>query len=282
MISVVIPLFNKEATIERSLRSVLAQTFQDFEILVVNDGSTDGGSQLVAGNPRVRLVNQPNAGVAAARNRGIAEARGEIVAFLDADDEWLPEFLATVDGLAAARPEAGMFGTSYLYESRPAVLSDATMPDYFRVATESAPPINASAVAVRKAALAAVGGFPVGVKSGEDLLTWARLAARFPLAYDARPLAVIHDAAPVWRRPDDGDPVGCGLRELWPVGPRSLRRYTGLWHKMRAKMFLLLGERRNALREASRSLACAPWQPKLLVFVVLALLPTKMVRRVLE
>ena len=94
-VSVIIPLYNKAAHVGRALRSVSAQTFGDFEVIVVDDGSTDGGAGAVGlhADPRVRLVSQSNAGPGAARNRGAAEAGGEVLAFLDADDEWLPGFL---------------------------------------------------------------------------------------------------------------------------------------------------------------------------------------------
>lgn len=96
MISVVIPLYNKEKQIKRTLQSVLTQTFQDFEIVIVNDGSTDNSVIEVEKlkDPRIRLVHQKNAGVSAARNKGIEEAKYELIAFLDADDEWQSEYLA--------------------------------------------------------------------------------------------------------------------------------------------------------------------------------------------
>ena len=90
MISVVIPLYNKEKQIKRTLQSVLTQTFQDFEIVIVNDGSTDNSTIEVEKikDSRIRLIHQENAGVSAARNKGIEEAKYELIAFLDADDEW--------------------------------------------------------------------------------------------------------------------------------------------------------------------------------------------------
>lgn len=94
-VTVIIPLYNKAPYIKRALDSVIAQTWTEYEVLVVDDGSTDGGGEIVSqyGDPRIRLITQANAGPGAARNRGLAEAKGEYVAFLDADDEWLPGFL---------------------------------------------------------------------------------------------------------------------------------------------------------------------------------------------
>ncbi len=94
-VSVIIPLYDKAPTIARALGSVLAQRFGDFELLVIDDGSRDAGPAIVADctDPRVRLIRQPNAGPGAARNRGAAEARAPLLAFLDADDAWRPGFL---------------------------------------------------------------------------------------------------------------------------------------------------------------------------------------------
>src|SRR5260370_952192 len=100
-VSIVIPLYNKAAYIKRALDSVRAQTFADYEVIVVDDGSTDGGGDLVTGygDPRVRLIRQNNAGPGPARNRGIEDAAGPYLTFLDADDEWMPTFLEKSLGL---------------------------------------------------------------------------------------------------------------------------------------------------------------------------------------
>jgi len=94
-VSVIVPLYNKASSVKRALDSIAAQTFEDFEVIVVDDGSTDGSGRCVTAHPdkRIRAVRQSNAGPGAARNRGIAEARGDLLAFLDADDEWMPEYL---------------------------------------------------------------------------------------------------------------------------------------------------------------------------------------------
>ncbi len=116
-ISVIIPLYNKAPFVERSLKSALTQTFTDFELIVVDDGSTDGGHEIVerCGDPRVRLIRQANAGPGAARNRGLAEARGDFVAFLDADDEWLPPFLEkSLEALEASGPDVACVSWGYI------------------------------------------------------------------------------------------------------------------------------------------------------------------------
>ena len=95
-ISVVIPLYNKELSIRRTIESVLSQSYSPYELIVVNDGSTDAGEKVVANftDSRIRLINQDNRGVSAARNRGIAEAKSEHLCLLDTDDELLPNSLA--------------------------------------------------------------------------------------------------------------------------------------------------------------------------------------------
>ena len=113
--SVVVPLFNKADCVERAIRSVLGQTVPCGEIIVVDDGSTDDGYRVVEAieDSRVKLFRQDNQGPSSARNKGVAEAQGELVAFLDADDEWRPSFLETIVNLRAEYPEAGAYATAY-------------------------------------------------------------------------------------------------------------------------------------------------------------------------
>lgn len=206
-ISVVIPLYNKVRHIRRAIDSVLAQSMQAFEVIVVDDGSTDGGGDVVCeiDDPRIRLIVQENRSVSAARNRGIRDSSYEQVAFLDADDEWLPLFLETVTGLQARNPEAGMFATAYRLcqgetSARPAfidcVQSDqgGLLDDYFRAALGSSP-VCTSAVMIPKRIFAEVGGFPTGVRRGEDLHMWACIALRHPVAWSPVEGAIYHLSA---------------------------------------------------------------------------------------
>jgi glycosyltransferase involved in cell wall biosynthesis len=196
-VSVVIPLYNKVSHIRRALDSVLAQTYQDFEVIVVNDGSTDGSEKVLEryADPRIRLVNQANAGVSAARNRGTAEARADLIAFLDADDEWYDCHLANIDVLARSFPEAGLFTS--LYE---VLLDDGTVsrpdcphvprdsdyvviPDYFETALGREYPFNASCIAAPRRVLAEVGGFPEDIHVGEDLSLVMKVALKHVIAF---------------------------------------------------------------------------------------------------
>lgn len=287
-ISIVMPLYNKAGQVLETIASVIAQTMSDWELVVVDDGSTDDGPARVrsVADPRIRLVCQANAGVSAARNRGIALARADLVAFLDADDLWLPGFLAAIMALQADFSQGGWFATGYEirpvqgvgFSSRlrgpPADFSRGILPDYFNVAIASDPPTWTSATVVRREAIQAIGGFPEGIGSGEDLLTWARLAVRFPLAYEVRPLAVFLVSG-IERRPDPADRVGKALAQLLREHPGvpGLRRYMGLWYRMQAVMALRFGEAALARQQAWLAMRYGPWQVRNFYVLCLAALP---------
>ena len=197
LVSVIIPLFNKAAHIEETVRSVLVQSYRKFELIVVNDGSTDRGPEIARSfkDPRVRVIDQENAGVSAARNRGISATRGELVAFLDGDDLWNPDFLAAVLRLNRQYPLAGLYATAYQIRRRHRGLIDpqfkeipsppweGIMPRYFRSAALGKPPVCASACCAPRHVLNEVGGFAAGRRMGEDLDLWARIALRYPVAF---------------------------------------------------------------------------------------------------
>jgi len=268
------PLYNKEREVGRAIQSVLSQTVLNFELVVVNDGSTDGGPKIVqrVGDPRIRLINQTNAGVSAARNRGIEEAQSDLIAFLDADDEWMPDFLETISHLRDKFPTCDVFATNYLYRNvdgtlmhpiirgMPASNWEGIFDNYFVVASRSDPPIWSSAVAISKKAITSVNGFPVGVTGGEDLVTWAKLALQFRIAYCSIPKAIFNLRAPLDGKPkrslDAVDLVGKSLEDLLQKVPKiwleDFEEYIALWHKMRASCFLRLGDRVDGKREVGK------------------------------
>jgi hypothetical protein len=206
-VSVVIPLYNKSRHISRAIESVLNQSYRDFELVVIDDGSTDGGGRIVrnVNDGRIRLIEQANQGVSAARNRGIMEARYPLAAFLDADDEWRSCFLATVISLRKRFPDAGIYATAYRFcqnrhSWRPSFANCVSGPegglleDYFK-AGYGAAPVWSSAAMIPKAVLQEVGLFPAGISRGEDLHTWVRIALRYRIAWSPVEGAVYHLSA---------------------------------------------------------------------------------------
>lgn len=195
--SVLIPLYNKQNYVETTLRSVLTQTTErPLEVVVVDDGSTDDGPArvLALADARVRLVQQKNAGVAAARNRGIREARGHWVVFLDADDLLHPQALAAYEQLSKAFPMADIVGgkdvrvddsafASHDFAALPEplpMLEVRNLPAYF---LQRGMPFSSSSVAMRREFLLDHAlGFPEGESMGEDLDLWLRAAELSPLA----------------------------------------------------------------------------------------------------
>ena len=296
MISVVIPLYNKVGQVEETLQSVLAQTYNDFEIVIVDDGSTDGSAEKVEalGIGNLRLIRQKNAGVSAARNRGIEEASGEFVALLDADDLWKPEYLATQFGLTQKYPECDVFTTDYeMHDNNGKVThsiirrinfcgESGVLSNYFEVASCSNPPICSISIMARRSALLAVGGFPLGIRSGEDLLTWARLACRYRIAYCRKPLAIFnvegYDASDKPKRvPAEDDVVGRELRRLMSeFRAPGLKAYCSMWHKMRASVYMRLRMRGKAFRETIKAISLAPANYKLYAYLVINMLPSKL------
>src|SRR5258705_1559285 len=116
--SIVVPLYNKVSEISRCLHSALAQTYENFELIVIDDGSTDGGDVVVRSfqDRRLRFLQQENCGLAETRNNGVRAAKSAVVAFLDADDELLPTHLDEMCRLVQLHPEAGIFCTGFLLE----------------------------------------------------------------------------------------------------------------------------------------------------------------------
>lgn len=283
MISVVIPLYNGAAYIERSINSVLQQTFKEVEIVVVDDGSTDNGPDIVRQmqHPEIQLVRQPNQGVSAARNTGIRKARYGLVAFLDADDEWLPNHLGSIMYLYKNYPQCGVFGTSYYIKKEGESMHLPQLPDkltfktpqgildnYFEMASGTDFPMQTSAYAVRKEIIRRIGGFPEGIPSGEDIITLARLQAVCDFAYDTTPTSIYHlttgenkSRRPILKK----DPLDEMFDELYQKArhKKGIRLFLSSWHKRRMSGAILAHKYILGLREFWKAFCILPLQKKL-------------------
>lgn len=205
LVSVVIPLYNKKQYIQRAIDSVLRQSYANFEIVVIDDGSTDSSPEIVRSiaDPRICLFVQQNAGEGMTRDRGIREASGEYIALLDADDEWLPGFIESGLKLFMDFPEIGAAGLGYascmpdgeliptkVKTPRPAPWR-GVLPDYFSAALESSPLWSSSTMLSRKA-FYEVNPKASKARLGADLYLWCQIALKYPIAYDSEVMAIYH------------------------------------------------------------------------------------------
>ena len=207
-VSVIVPLFNKVKYVERALNSIRAQGFSDFEVIVVDDGSTDGGAEIARRccDPRFRVISQANRGPGAARNRGLTEARAPYIAFLDADDVWLPMFLGTNVKILEANPEAAAVCGGWIDypQARPSadvwvrrgiskgvyrVSPEVTGRSFNTMVTYMTPGMTM----VRADALQRWGGFHEnGCRFGEDTILWAKLLLNCAVYFHLEPLTEFH------------------------------------------------------------------------------------------
>jgi glycosyltransferase involved in cell wall biosynthesis len=203
VITVVIPAHNAESTISQTLESVFAQTLDDYEVIVVDDASTDDTITKVnaflsahhqANDRAVRIITlEQNRGPAAARNRGIEAAKSEWIAFLDADDAWLPHRLSKQMALLSQRPDVDMLcGKAVSFDWNAPddmqIDSNAIETDLVRESFAVANPVATSTVICRRAALKNVGGFDESFRGPEDYDLWMRLACEFRMVKQDIPM----------------------------------------------------------------------------------------------
>lgn len=202
--SIVIPLYNKRNAITRTIRSVLDQTVRDFELIVVDDGSTDDSCSVVSkiDDERIRLIHKENGGVSSARNVGIKASKSSYVALLDGDDYWAPTFLEEQSALIEEFPNASLWGVNYAF-----VKGDKCDPcrqgmgDGFRGYVEGYFSSShndlfcSSSVVARKDVFEKVGYFDERIASSEDLDMWYRIILHFPVVYFDKVLAYYNQNA---------------------------------------------------------------------------------------
>jgi glycosyltransferase involved in cell wall biosynthesis len=290
-VSVVIPAYNVQRFIRQALDSVLAQSYQDFEVLVIDDGSTDGTAEIAAeyGEP-VRVLRQENAGPSAARNHGVREARGDFVAFLDADDLWRPEKLAEQMPLF---DDAGRVGLVYCRfqrmdaEGQPLPTEPWPTPTgevYYRMLERSYVP--ASTPVVRASCFERAGTFPEDMSWAEDWHLWIRIARHYQFACADQVLVEHRETeGGLWSQTERAHQ---GVLEVLARTARETddRRTKAICRRMtrRARrnhaMDLLRGGQWRAGRAALlRALARWPWDPVALAALGLSVAPAFLRRR---
>lgn len=203
MISVVIPLYNKAHTIVNTLQTVVNQTYRDFEVVIVNDGSTDDGVEVINRNfndDRIRIVNQENAGVSVARNRGVDEAKGDWIAFLDGDDEWMPTYLENIVNAIQIQGDCGIFITARYSQNFQTKRKSTTIPSKYKGKVSKIeffenPHVfmHISATVIKSTLLHKDSGwnrFAPGQKSNEDFTFLFRIALHTNVCYIGIPLSI--------------------------------------------------------------------------------------------
>lgn len=214
--SVIIPLYNKAPYVAKTIGSVLSQTFTDYELVIMDDGSKDNSFEVaknaIEGHSQCHLYKQENAGVSMARNNAVALSHGDCLCFLDADDWWDPTFLEEMSNLIADFPEAGIYGTNYTivnetkHKTRVAPLGlepgfEKGYINYCQVyARTLAMPLTSISVAIPRVVFDELGGFPHGIKLGEDFLLWIRIALKYKVAFLNKPLAYYNQDVDVANR----------------------------------------------------------------------------------
>ena len=209
--SVIIPLYNKGPYIKKALNSVISQTFSDFELILVDDGSTDdslGIAKRVLEGCKVRhlLRQQENAGASTARNKGVAISHGEYICFLDADDWWHPRFLERMNWFIDEYPEAKAYGSNYFYvkNNRQKICVTTAKTGYINYcqvyANELKMPLWTGATCISRAIFDKMEGFKPNLKLGEDFDLWIRIALRYRVAFLNEPLSYYYqDSDATWR-----------------------------------------------------------------------------------
>lgn len=195
MFSVIVPVFNKEHCVERTIISILSQNYSDFELIIVDDGSTDNSLQVVSSiqDDRIIIFHKDNEGVSIARNYGIERARGEYICFLDADDEWDANFLYSMFEVIQQYPDYSFFACPFVTREKGREKTfkikhgnDDTfvIDDYCKTFVEQRQAICCvGTVCIRKDMLISCGMFPPNVKRGEDHDMWLKLACMTKVVY---------------------------------------------------------------------------------------------------
>lgn len=214
--SVIIPLYNKAQYVSKAIGSVLSQTFTDYELVIVDDGSKDNSAEIaqqaIQSHAHCRLIRQENAGVSMARNNGVASSKGDYLCFLDADDWWETTFLEEMNKLIDDFPDAGIYGTNYTivnetkHKTRIASIGveEGFVKGYINYCQVYAKtmymPLWTGAVCIPRNIFEEMHGFPRGIKLGEDFMLWIRIALNQKVVFFNKPLSYYNQDVDVANR----------------------------------------------------------------------------------
>ncbi len=246
-ISVIIPVYNKDQYIIETVQSVLEQSYRNFELVIIDDGSTDRTHELInsISDFRIKYHHQKNQGVSAARNKGISLAIGQLLALLDGDDLWEPDYLERIVELTNTFPNESVFSTAYSFKEESKAIVKAKysikktqnwsgiIDDYFKSSLRD-PLLTSSSIVLRHQVFDVVGGFPEGYNLGEDLDMWCRIALNYNVVFSMNPRVIYRrDIANNVRKTVEIDrdfPVISTLEESERVYiDRSMTKYLSLY-----------------------------------------------------
>lgn len=307
MFSVIIPVFNGEKFIQKAIDSVFSQTVSDWELIIVNDGSSDNTLSVLEQyreNEKIRIISQPNSGVSVARNHGVEHSKGDYIAFLDADDIWNETHLEVMKNLIEKYPDAGLIGTFTRVELvNQEVISEC---NYFKNKTEevyledffaeyhkdkSAKMFTVITMVVSREAFDRAGGFPVGCKIGEDLELSLVIAAYYPVVLSPVATATYRKENSTATKTNSFD-ADWGFFERVeniysddriPFEKRQNLKKVMDWFSMRRCRHYLIDGKRQLAKEVHRCLDKTSISKKdYLINILLFTLPSQLVRKIFE
>lgn len=307
MFSVIIPVYNGAKFIDDAISSVFNQTISDWELIIVDDGSLDDTLKVLGkykDNNKIRVVSQSNQGVSVARNNGVSLAKGDYIAFLDADDLWHSDHLEVMSELIQKYPDAGLYGTftrtelvngcvitecNYFKHKTDAKYTDDFFEEYYK--DKSAKMFTVITTCVSKEAFYKAGGFPVGCRIGEDLELSLVIAAYYPVVLSPRATATYKKENSTATKTKSFDPdwgFFDRVEDLYndetiPFKKRENIKKVMDWFSMRrCRHYLIDGQRQRALL-VHRSMNKKTISKKdLAINALLLMLPGAVVRKIFE
>ena len=305
MFSVIIPVYNGEKFIDNAISSVMSQTYSDYELIIVNDGSKDNTATVLEkyeSNPKITVISQENGGVSKARNNGISHAKGSHIVFLDADDEWENYHLETMSKLIDKYPSAGLYGTftrtelvngdvisecNFFKDKEEAVFLDAFFEEYHK--DKSAKMFTVITTCISAEAIKKAGGFPEGCAIGEDLELSLRVAAYYPVVLSRIITATYKKENSVATKDKSFDPdwkFFDTVEELYedssiPASKKeNIRKVMGWFTMRRCRHYIIDGQKRKAYKAFLDIPKGSVSLKDKMINLVLLILPVELVRKI--